>query len=151
MGGLGKTTLSQLIFDDAQVQAYFDIKAWVYVSQSFDVKLILGKILRSIDHESQVGPELDHLQAQLRKIIEGKRFLFVLDDVWEETNQSWEALGKYLTVGALGSKVMLTTRSTKVAEVGAGALNSEISITIVAPYQLRGLSEEECWNLLVKK
>ncbi|CAL1379949.1 unnamed protein product [Linum trigynum] len=151
MGGLGKTTLAQLVYDDDQANSHFDIKAWVYVSQSFNVKVILGKMLRSIDRDAQVGPELDDLQAQLREKIKGKRFLFVLDDVWEETGRSWETLGKYLTVGALGSKVLVTTRSTKVAEVGVGALKSETSTSIVKSYYLKGLSEEECWNLLVKK
>ncbi|CAI0428362.1 unnamed protein product [Linum tenue] len=151
MGGLGKTTLAQLVFDDEQVNTHFDIRVWAYVSQSFDVKVILGKMLRSIDRQVQVGPELDDLQAQLREKIKGKRFLFVLDDVWEETSRSWETLGKYLTVGALGSKVLVTTRSTKVAEVGGEALKSETSTSIVEPYHLKGLSEEECWNLLVKK
>ncbi|CAL1379951.1 unnamed protein product [Linum trigynum] len=151
MGGLGKTTLAQLVFDDDQVKAHFDINAWVYVSLSFDVKVILGKMLRSIDRQIQGGFELDDLQAQLREKIRGKRFLFVLDDVWEETSYSWETLGKYLTIGALGSKVLVTTRSTKVAEVGGGALKSETNASIVEPYLLKSLSEEECWNLLVKK
>ncbi|CAI0428392.1 unnamed protein product [Linum tenue] len=151
MGGLGKTTLAQLIFDDDQVKTHFNIKAWIYVSQSFDVKVILGKMLRSMGSQSQAGPELDDLQAHFRKEIEGQRFLFVLDDVWEETSLNWETLGRYLTVGALGSKVLVTTRSTKVAEVGVRALKPEKSTSIVEAYKLKGFSEEESWSLLVKK
>ncbi|CAL1379958.1 unnamed protein product [Linum trigynum] len=151
MGGMGKTTLAQLVFDDDQVKAHFDIKAWVYVSQSFDVSVILEKILQSIACQGVAGLSLDVLQARLRGKITGKRFLFVLDDVWEETSWSWETLGKYLTVGAPGSKVLVTTRSSKVAEVGGGALKSRSSNNIVLPYHLKGLSEEECWNLLVEK
>ncbi|CAL1409135.1 unnamed protein product [Linum trigynum] len=151
MGGLGKTTLAQLVFDDDRVKGHFDIKAWVYVSQSFDVKVILGKMLRSINCGSQAGVDLDVLQTRVREAIKGKRFLFVLDDVWEETDRSWETLGKYLMFGAAGSKVLVTTRSTKVAEVGGGALKSRTSTSIVEPYNLKGLSEEESWNLLVEK
>ncbi|CAI0428301.1 unnamed protein product [Linum tenue] len=141
MGGLGKTTLAQLVFDDGQVEAHFDIKVWVYVSQSFEIKVILRKMLRSVGWESQAGLELDELQSQLRGKIKGKRFLFVLDDVWEENIESWELLGKYLVVGAPGSKVLVTTRSTRVAEVGGN----------VVPYLLQGLSIDESWNLFVKK
>ncbi|CAI0554978.1 unnamed protein product [Linum tenue] len=151
MGGLGKTTLAQLVSDDDRVKGHFDIKAWVYVSQSFDVKVILGKMLRSMNCGSQAGVDLDVLQTRVREAIKGKRFLFVLDDVWEETDRSWETLGKYLMFGAAGSKVLVTTRSTKVAEVGGGALKSRTSTIIVVPYNLKGLSEEESWNLLVEK
>ncbi|CAL1379916.1 unnamed protein product [Linum trigynum] len=151
MGGLGKTTLAQLVYDDDRVEAYFDTKVWVYVSQSFDIKVILGKMLQSINPQSQVGSSLDNLQAELRKSIKGKRFLFALDDVWEENVESWELLTKYLIVGAPGSKVLVTTRSTKVGEVGGRTLKSETSTSIVAPYLLEGLSLEESWDLMVKK
>ncbi|CAN1827247.1 Putative disease resistance protein RGA4 [Linum perenne] len=136
IGGLGKTTLAQLVFDDYQVQAHFGIKVWVHVSQSFDVKVILEKMLQSITRQNVV-------RAQIRDVIEDKRFLVVLDDVWEETVESWESLGKYLTVGAHGSKVLVTTRSTRVAEV----TNTRIAV----PYQLEGLTLKESWNLLVNK
>ncbi|CAI0428307.1 unnamed protein product [Linum tenue] len=151
MGGLGKTTLAQLVYDDDRVEAYFDTKVWVYVSQSFDIKVILGKMLQSINPQGQVGSSLDNLQAELRKSIKGKRFLFALDDVWEENVESWELLTKYLIVGAPGSKVLVTTRSTKVGEVGGRTLKSETSTSIVAPYLLEGLSLEESWDLMVKK
>ncbi|CAI0555037.1 unnamed protein product [Linum tenue] len=141
MGGLGKTTLAQLVFDDKQVRDYFDIKAWVYVSQSFDIKMILLKMLESITRQKVGDLMLDVLQAQLREKIQGKRYLFVLDDVWEENRRSWENLGNHLAFGALGSKVLVTTRSTRVAT----------STSIVESYHLKGLSEEESWNLLLTK
>ncbi|CAL1409141.1 unnamed protein product [Linum trigynum] len=151
MGGLGKTTLTQFVFDDDQVKGHFDIKAWVYVSQSFDVQVILLKMLESITGQKVGDLTSDALQAQLRGNIEGKRFLLVLDDAWEESRRSWEKLGNYLAVGALGSKVLVTTRSTRVAEFAGGALKSRTSNSIVEPYKLEGLLEEESWNLLEEK
>ncbi|CAL1409138.1 unnamed protein product [Linum trigynum] len=151
MGGLGKTTLAQLVFDDDRGKGHFDIKAWVYVSQSFDVQVILLKMLESITGQKMRDLTSDALQAQLRGKIEGRRFLLVLDDAWEESRHSWEKLGNYLAFGALGSKVLLTTRSTKVAEFAGGALNSRTGTSIMEPYLLKGLLEEESWNLLVEK
>ncbi|CAN1815065.1 Putative disease resistance protein RGA4 [Linum perenne] len=141
IGGLGKTTLTQLVVDDCQVEAHFAVKVWVYVSQSFDIKVILEKMLQSITLQSEENLELNVLQAQLRKEIAGKRFLILLDDVWEENAESWGNFGKYLMVGALGSKVLVTTRSMKVAEV----------VNLVVPYLLEGLSLKESWDLLLKK
>ncbi|CAI0428993.1 unnamed protein product [Linum tenue] len=153
IGGLGKTTLAQLAFDDERMIESFEIKVWVYVSQNFDIKAILAKMLESINRKSQPADlALDVLKVLFQDKIRGKRFLFVLDDVWEENEGSWEALGKYLTVGAPGSKVLVTTRSRLVAEVSSKILKPATSTSLVGlPYFLEGLELDEAWNLMVKK
>ncbi|CAI0460559.1 unnamed protein product [Linum tenue] len=151
MGGLGKTTVAQLVFDDEAVKACFGVRVWVYVSQSFDVKGILEKMLQYMTGESQAGLQLAVLQEKLREKMRAKRFLVVMDDVWEENARGWEDLAKYSMVGAIGSKVLVTTRSSKVAEVGSEIMKSETGGTMLMPYYLGGLSPDESWDLLVRK
>ncbi|KAK9929991.1 hypothetical protein M0R45_027053 [Rubus argutus] len=87
MGGLGKTTFAQLIFEDAEVQAHFDKKAWVCVSDPFDVIKIAKEILELVEEEKTQDCSIVSLQKLLKSIqahIKDKKFLLVLDDVWTE-------------------------------------------------------------------
>ncbi|XP_058740287.1 disease resistance protein RGA2-like [Vicia villosa] len=47
MGGLGKTTLAKLVFNDDTVDQLFQLKMWVCVSLNFDIKQIIIKIINS--------------------------------------------------------------------------------------------------------
>ncbi|KAF2319478.1 hypothetical protein GH714_016204 [Hevea brasiliensis] len=51
IGGLGKTTLAQLAYNDATVKSNFKLKIWVCISENFDVKIIDEKILESLDEK----------------------------------------------------------------------------------------------------
>ncbi|XP_024017733.1 putative disease resistance protein RGA3 [Morus notabilis] len=76
------------------------------------------KIVRSVDNTSpDQNLDLDQLQNQLRLKIQDKRYLLVLDDVWNENSDKWEKLETFLKIGAQGSKVLITTRSIRVAEI----------------------------------
>nr|TKS01916.1 putative disease resistance protein RGA1 [Populus alba] len=47
MGGLGKTTLAQHVFNDKQVKAHFGVRLWVCVSGSLNVrKIIKGAVVK---------------------------------------------------------------------------------------------------------
>lgn len=49
MGGLGKTTLAQLVYNNNSVKEYFDVRIWVCVSDSFDEIKVASAILESFD------------------------------------------------------------------------------------------------------
>ncbi|KAJ8900398.1 hypothetical protein K2173_025038 [Erythroxylum novogranatense] len=140
IGGLGKTTLAQYVYNDERVKNHFELQLWVCVSDSFDVKLVIEKILKSLTYRNQENLELDQLQILLRERIDGKKFLLVLDDVWNEDLKIWLELQRLLMCGASGSRIIVTTRSTKVAKV-----TSRLS-----PYVLEGLSLDESWSLFSK-
>ncbi|KAL6329340.1 hypothetical protein AAG906_017645 [Vitis piasezkii] len=92
MGGLGKTTLAQLLYNDPRVMEHFDLKAWVCVSEEFDP-------IRTNN--------LNQLQVKLKERINTKKFLLVLDDVWNEDSSNWAMLQTPLKGGAKGSKIVL--------------------------------------------
>jgi len=92
MGGMGKTTLTQLVYNDQRVLDQFDLKAWVYVSQDFDVVAVTRAILKALGSKAAEEKDLNLLQLQLKQRLMGKRFLLVLDDVWNEDYASWGVL-----------------------------------------------------------
>ncbi|KAJ0810930.1 putative virus X resistance protein-like, coiled-coil [Helianthus annuus] len=144
MGGLGKTTLAQLVYNHKRVDQYFDLKCWVYVSENFQVNEIMKKIIESVDKSGCTLTQLDTLQASLQNKLMGRKFLIVLDDVWAEENEEgkWKTLSGTLSCGEEGSIVVMTTRSERTCRMMAkvGELQHELGC----------LSEEDSW-LLFKK
>ncbi|KAH7835991.1 hypothetical protein Vadar_031816 [Vaccinium darrowii] len=110
MGGLGKTTLAQMAFNDARVKSHFELKIWVYVSQDFDVKRVIQSTIESISGKASEASDLDTLQRELRDILNGKRYLIVLDDVWNDNQEKWDTLKCVLACGSKGASVIVTTR-----------------------------------------
>ncbi|MQL95887.1 hypothetical protein Taro_028557 [Colocasia esculenta] len=123
MGGLGKTTLAQLAYNDAQVNKHFQLKSWVCVSEDFDVIRLTKAMLQSLNVEASGLSELETLHQKLLKRLSGEeRFLLVLDDVWEAENlniHNWNLLTAPLRNRSAGSKIIMTTRSRKVSEMVA--------------------------------
>ncbi|XP_050283822.1 putative disease resistance protein RGA4 [Quercus robur] len=137
LGGLGKTTLAQLVFNDEKIQNRFEQKLWVCVSDDFEVKVIVKKILECAKNNKPECLELNTLINELNKEIDGKRYLLVLDDVWNEDPHKWFELKKLLMVGARGCRILVTTRINIVAE----------TTQTVQPYRLKGLDDEKSWSL----
>ncbi|XP_030949112.1 disease resistance protein RGA2-like [Quercus lobata] len=139
IGGLGKTTLAQLVYNDEDVQTKFEIKLWVCISDIFDVQRIIKEIVEQLTKRQHEGG-LEILQNKLREELNGKKYLIILDDLWNEDGNKWRRLINLLMVGSRGSRIVVTTRSTKVAEI-TGA---------TSPHELEGLVLEKAWPLFVK-
>ena len=93
MGGIGKTTLAQVVYGDKQVREHFDLRSWVCVSDDFDVVRLTKSILASVQiEELSDAHDLDLLQIQLKEKLYGNKFLIVFDDVWKEDMDGWNIL-----------------------------------------------------------
>ncbi|KAK4410525.1 putative disease resistance protein RGA4 [Sesamum angolense] len=113
-GGLGKTTLAQLVYNDSKIKEHFELRSWIHVSDPFDERRIARNILGGVE-----GTDPDTLQSLLERVhdfISKRKFLIVLDDVWGEDCSKWEPLRSCLK-GLPGSRVLVTTRSERVARV----------------------------------
>ncbi|XP_020089869.1 putative disease resistance protein RGA4 [Ananas comosus] len=166
IGGLGKTTLAQLIYHDESVQKYFDALMWVCVSDCINAAMLTRKILeaskigenfgdkspmltRKVLEASKIGKNfgdsLNTLQEVLKENLAKKKFLLILDDVWNDDKENeWEKVVAPLKCGQRGSKILLTTRMNSVADMIAKATKGENEI-----FKLDGLEENS--NLLLFK
>ncbi|PWA34684.1 Disease resistance protein [Artemisia annua] len=74
MGGIGKTTLAQYVYNHETVKTHFEFKCWVYVSAVFDVKQIIKQIIKAIygpeDLKMEAMP-LDALQTRPQNKLDG--------------------------------------------------------------------------------
>ncbi|XP_027356840.1 putative disease resistance RPP13-like protein 1 [Abrus precatorius] len=141
MGGMGKTMLAQHVYNDSKVEeAKFDIKAWVCVSDEFDVFKLSKAILEAITKSKDDSGDLEMVHGRLKENLEGKRFLVILDDVWNEKRDLWEALQTPLNYGAKESKILVTTRSEKVA---LAMQSNEV-------HHLKQIQEDHCWKVLAR-
>ncbi|GMJ12857.1 hypothetical protein like AT3G14470 [Hibiscus trionum] len=141
MGGLGKTTIAQLVYNDKSVAKAFDLRIWLCVSDDFDVKRLTKAILERIEEKSCDIQDLDPLQRRLVEKLVGKQFLIVLDDVWNESRDKWDRLKQALQSGGRGSAVIVTTRLEKVA----------LMMATVPFRRLQYLTDDDSWSLFKQR
>ncbi|KAH6823022.1 hypothetical protein C2S53_020079 [Perilla frutescens var. hirtella] len=134
MGGLGKTTLAKKIYNHQDVRRYFEnARVWVCLTQQFHAVNILRDIFKQLGNEGGDNKGEDELVREINEAMEKKKFLIVIDDIWE--NDHWIILNKAFP---LNCKILLTTRNDRVA-------HEERHL-----HKLDCLSEDEGWELLWK-
>ncbi|XP_044442018.1 putative disease resistance protein RGA3 [Triticum aestivum] len=144
MGGLGKTTLAKMVYNDQGVQQHFQLKMWHCVSDNFGVIAIVKSIIELVTNERCGLPDsVELLRQKLVEVISQKRFVLVLDDVWNEEKSLWEDELKPLlcSIGGPESVIVVTCRSKQVASI----------MSTLKPHELAFLSEEDSWKLFSNK
>nr|UBY07011.1 NBS-LRR disease resistance protein [Dasypyrum villosum] len=117
-GGMGKTTLIQHIYRNQQVQNNFPVMIWICVSFNFNLDKVLEQIkigTRPVDSEKEGSTTEELIEERLKY----KRFLLVLDDIWQISNVGdWEKLLSILNQSQeKGSMVLVTTRFRAIAQM----------------------------------
>ncbi|XP_043816740.1 putative disease resistance RPP13-like protein 1 [Manihot esculenta] len=137
MGGLGKTTLAQLVYNDPMLE--FDLKAWVSVGEDFDVSRVTKTFLLQLGDGGD-DKDLNVLQVKLKQKLSGNKFLVVLDDVWTQNYEEWTLFWGPFEAGAPQSRVIVTTRSQDVS----------LMMGTTQAYALKKLSHNECMSVFAQ-
>ncbi|XP_058080620.1 putative disease resistance protein RGA3 [Magnolia sinica] len=141
IGGLGKTTLARLVCNDEKVRSHFQKVLWVCVSEDFDLKRLTKAIIEDAEGVSTTLSELNPLQNKLIGTLRGKLILLVLDDVWNDDKEKWEELRLPFQSSMNGSRILVTTRSNKVASMMDASYL----------HKLGGLCDDDCWLLFRRR
>ncbi|XP_060210050.1 putative late blight resistance protein homolog R1A-10 [Lycium barbarum] len=136
MGGIGKTTLAKEVYNDEYIRSRFDVRAWATISQQHNVKEILLSLLRSTAGDSFNMDDEQELAGMLQKSLKRRRYLIVLDDMWSD--KAWDDVRQCFPIENNESRILLTTRNTKVAN-SAGTENLSLEMGFMDP--------DESWNL----
>ncbi|MQM21904.1 hypothetical protein Taro_054951 [Colocasia esculenta] len=140
MGGIGKTTLAQVVYNDHVITAGFQLTAWVCVSKDFVGIKLLREIIACTGRDPGDAHTKEQLEQMLGSCISRKKIFLVLDDIWSAN--VWEnILRNPLLCAAAGSKVLITTRFEAVArQMGAVHL-----------HRVGQMSTADGWSLLRRK
>nr|XP_034599032.1 disease resistance protein RGA2-like isoform X1 [Setaria viridis] len=139
LGGIGKTTLAQLVFNDIHFNDY-DHRVWVYVSQIFDLRKIGNTIISQVLKEGiHHGDSREFIYQRLQELLHDKKTLIILDDLWETDDTHLKELKLMLNVSSK-MKVLVTTRNEEIAN----------RICTITPCRLRPLNNAMCWDIIKK-
>ncbi|RYR23879.1 putative disease resistance protein At3g14460 [Arachis ipaensis] len=142
IGGVGKTTLAQWLYNNQEeFMKGFDLKAWVCVSEKFEVVETTRNVIKEISPDAQGLEHFNSLHSALKEELSNKKFLIVLDDVWSDDGDKWSNfMTPFQQNGNKGSIVLLTTREENVAS----------AVQNCRPYFLKKLSEDYCWSVFAE-
>ncbi|KAM2731413.1 hypothetical protein EV2_035075 [Malus domestica] len=146
MGGSGKTSLVANTFtgETANFQCY----AWLTVSKTYNIDDLLRVLIKEHFRSAlqDVPQDLSnmnyiHMVELLVNYLQSKRYVIVLDDVWDK--YLWRQISVALPDGVDGSRVMLKTRNEDIASFPFEA-GSHV-------YHVQPLNENDAWDLFSKK
>ncbi|KAK9285307.1 hypothetical protein L1049_024498 [Liquidambar formosana] len=167
-GGSGKTTLASMVFNSKEVQEKFPVRISSSLkasrqSRTADIRMNIFKaILSGIGTNSTFKRMLKRLEEepddylldkyilQFQRFLLGKRYIILLDDVWdtslwygEDLNSPLDPDGRpYILsrgwLDKIGGTIMVTSRLDEVAKRVVGEKNL---------HHIQPISKEHCWSI----
>jgi len=116
MPRVGKTTLVDHVYNTVRVE--FDAAAWVTVSKSYQVEDLLKGIAREFNIPiDSSNMEMRIVVEAIRNHLEGKSYILVLDDVWEQDVWMNIIMRVFVFLTNHTCRFVLTSRNFKVASL----------------------------------
>ncbi|CAI8587092.1 unnamed protein product [Vicia faba] len=140
VGGTGKTTLANLIFEDNTVVAHFQRRVWVSLPSNCTTDQFVAEIGKETSKKITVEEENMPTDYVLTTLAHSK-YLIVVDGLKETSKVYLDTLNRVIPDMLTGSRVLFTTRNATVAQHAAGRI-------ILHPLQL--LDDETSWLLFTR-
>ncbi|CAN6363684.1 unnamed protein product [Urochloa humidicola] len=137
-GGVGKTTLAQIIYNHSKIKGTFSKQAWICVSQEYSEDTLLKEVLQNIGEDYKLDETVGELKKKLSVAVENKSLFLVLDDVWK--HEAWTNLLRTPLNTAAAATILVTTRNDIVAR----------AIGVEDVHQVQLMSDDVGWELLWK-
>ncbi|KAL0319417.1 UNVERIFIED_CONTAM: putative late blight resistance proteinR1A-10 [Sesamum angustifolium] len=138
MGGIGKTTLVRNVYENPLTVEYFDICAWVTVSQEYNTREILLELVCPKTKERKEAlreiPD-EGLGEMLYKTLCGRRYLIVMDDIW--STETWNNVKLFFPNNNSESRIMVTNRLANLAWKISGSRGLKVNF----------LDKSKSWDL----
>ncbi|VAH40362.1 unnamed protein product [Triticum turgidum subsp. durum] len=151
-GGLGKTTLVKTVYE--KIKGDFSCSAFVSVGRNAEAKKVFINILLDRNMK-KIHDELGINESQLIMLNEGqlidllresladKRYLIVIDDIWDKT--LWRNINyAFSNSNNCGSRLVTTTRIVSVSRLCCSSVNDSV-------YQMKPLSDDDSKRLFFKR
>lgn len=142
IGGVGKTTLAQLVYNDTQFSGYY--RVWVYVSEHLNLYKIGNSIISQLSKKFSNIANMQIMHDLLGNLFADKRILIDLDDLWEDKPRELDKLKAMLRLGKGSKVIIVTTRDEAIAKMICSTIRN-------VPYKLEILTHDICWAIIKQK
>ncbi|KAJ8628040.1 hypothetical protein MRB53_021347 [Persea americana] len=134
MGGIGKTTLMKATNNKLEATSEFNYVIWVTVSKELNLERVQEEIMDRLQLNFSEHDSYSTRSMQLRRYLTDKRYMLILDDLWNSINLSEIGIP---TNKENGSKIAITTRLFEVCN----------DMKADARIRVSPLPEAEAWDL----
>lgn len=139
MGGIGKTTLAQKIYNEQRIRETFQIHVWLCISQSYTENGLLKQAIRMAGAASDQLETKTELLPHVMDTIRGKTAFLVLDDVWK--SDVWIDLLRAPFKRCLNTCILVTSRDSDVMK----------EMHVIYTHQVNKMNDYDGLQLLMKK
>ncbi|KAJ4837098.1 hypothetical protein Tsubulata_027279 [Turnera subulata] len=148
MGGSGKATLAAKTYNCEIVKRHFECSAWITVTQTYSIEDMFKSFIQQFYKAANEAVPLDLTTTSFRELVEmlvnyleRKRYLVVLDDVWD--TELWNKIKVALPNSRHGCRVIITTRMDDIA-----AKSFEVGSNI---HHIKAMEDNQAWTLFCMK